>query len=345
MALSRFLPSPARLAGTALLTVLALSACEDDPAPPFAIEGTGAVEGLVFFDVSEDGLFDPADGDEALAGVNVAVQERGTGETFASGSAQSGTDGRFRVDGLPAGTHDLLIDTLSVPEGVSICQNPLQVTVILDQPRFAEVRGRPGCLITIAEAKELTLGEFAIVRGVVTSAPGQIEGSVTYIQDETAGSKIFSGSLEGQGIEVGDQIEIGAIAEAFSNDFNFENATVRQIIPDVGAPDPQLVTTAEIAASGSDYTDPIQGLFIRLEAAELTTAFGDGNLNIQNGLIDDGSGAVTIRIDDGVADRNSLNDLLSVGTCYDIVGFGANFNGTGQIFPRSLDDIEEVPCS
>jgi hypothetical protein len=31
--------------------------------------------------------------------------------------------------------------------------------------------------------------------------------------------------------------------------------------------------------------------------------------------------------------------------CYDITGFGANFAGAGQIFPRSVADIVEVPCN
>ncbi len=52
-----------------------------------------------------------------------------------------------------------------------------------------------------------------------------------------------------------------------------------------------------------------------------------------------------IRVDDGVADRNSLDTIFSVDTCYNINGFAANFQGTGQIFPRSLADVEEVSCN
>ena len=115
------------------------------------------------------------------------------------------------------------------------------------------------------------------------------------------------------------------------------------VTADVGELSPTLTTTTEIAASGADFTDPLQGAFIRVEAAELTAPFGTGN--IQNALIDDGSGETIIRIDDGVANRNTLNDMFSVGTCYDINGFGANFFGAGQIFPRSLADIVEVPCN
>jgi hypothetical protein len=328
----------------ACLAALAVTACEADLAPQLEVTGSGGVEGLVFFDVTEDGVFDPASGDVPLEGVQVAVQDRGTGTTFSGGTATSGADGRFTVSGIPPGTHDLLIDTLTVPDEVSICQNPLRVTVNLDETGFRDVRGRAGCLITIQAAKELAQGEFAIVRGIVTSRPGQVEVGWTYVQDETAGARAFGG-LDGLGLEIGDQVEFGAITSQFTNDFEFNSVVFRAVVPGVGVPAAVVTTTGELAASGTNFTHPLQGTLITLRAAELVAAFGAGGANIQNGLIDDGSGATTIRIDDGVADPNNLNNLLSVGTCYDITGFGANFAGAGQIFPRSLADIVEVPCN
>jgi DNA/RNA endonuclease YhcR with UshA esterase domain len=334
----------ASMCALALIAALFVPACEGDLAPQFEITGTGSVEGLVFFDVAEDGVFDPASGDVPIAGVGVAVQDRGTGNTYPGGTATSGSNGRFQVTGLPAGTHDLLIDTLTVPAGVSICQNPLQVTVNLNETRFSQVRGRAGCLITIQAAKELAEGEFAIVRGIVTSSPGQIEVGWTYIQDQTAGARVFGG-LDGLGIQIGDQVEVGAVTGQFTNDFEFGSVVFRARVEGVGALTPKSVTTAEVAASGTTWTDPLQGLLITIAKAKLTAAFGAGGANIQNGIIDDGSGAITIRIDDGVADRNTLNNLMTVGKCYDITGFGANFAGAGQIFPRSVADIVEVPCT
>ncbi|MDX1450781.1 MAG: hypothetical protein R3246_17155, partial [Acidimicrobiia bacterium] len=56
----------------ALLTVLALAGCED-VAPPLQITGMGNVEGFVFFDASEDGIFDPSDGDSVLADIGISV--------------------------------------------------------------------------------------------------------------------------------------------------------------------------------------------------------------------------------------------------------------------------------
>ena len=114
----------------AFVGAAALFAC-GDPAPPLAITGTGSIEGLVFFDESEDGIFDPSDGDYVISGVGIAIRNRGTGETFANGAAQSDANGRFLVASVPLGTHDMFVDTLTVPADVNICQNPLRVSVFL----------------------------------------------------------------------------------------------------------------------------------------------------------------------------------------------------------------------
>lgn len=336
--------------GAACVATALWAACED-PAPPLEIEGTGSVAGLVFFDKNEDGIFDPSDGDAAVPGVDLVVRDRGTGDVLGP-TETSGADGRFEIDGLPLGTHDLFVVESSVPDSVSICQNPIPVNVFKDESSFAEVRGRPACLITIAEAKELPLGSFVIVRGFVTSSPGQIETNWVFIQDGQledggAGTRLIASALSGLGIEIGDRVEIGGVTGAFSNDFEIATDVVlRDLTEDVATLASDTVTTQELSDSGTDYKNPLQGALVTVVAAELVAAFGNApGGNIQNGVIDDGSGTTIIRIDDGVADRNTLNDLMTVGACYDITGFGANFAGSGQIFPRSTEDIVEVTCN
>ncbi len=329
----------------ALLLALTLAAgCDDDLAPLLGILGTGSIEGLIFFDKSEDGVFDAADGDFGVAGVIVAIRNRGTEDNFAT--ATSGADGRFQVTDVPGGTHDMFFDEATVPAGMTICQNPVQVTVIPDEIRFAQVRGRPGCLITIAEAKDAAVGEFVIVSGLVTSAPGQIENSFVYIEDATAGLFLFAPGLSGKGIEVGDQIEVGGSTAIFSGQFQIgSDASLRRLVKNVATPVPTATTTGAIAASGSDPLHDLQNRFVRLLAAKITDVFGFGGGNLQNAPLDDGSGGILIRVDDGVTDRNTINSVLTAGACYNINGFAANFNGSGQIFPRSLADMEEVPCT
>jgi hypothetical protein len=328
-----------------LFAAAAGGACGTDIAPPIEISGEGNIEGLVFFDADEDGIFDPSDGDYAVANVGIVIRNRGTQDNVANGSTTSGTDGRFVVAGMPLGTHDMFIDTLTVPAGISICQNPLRVSVYNDETAFQSVNGRPGCLITIQQAKDLGEGQFVIVRGIVTSAPGQIESNFAYIEEVSGGIFLFAPSLVSEGIEVGDQIEVGGTTAFFGGQFQLGSDTqLRDLVPDVDTPTPLLVTTTEIAASGSDALDDLQNRFVRIEKALLVEAFTASG-NSQNSTVDDGSGATTIRIDDGVWDRNDLDNRYPAGKCYDINGFAANFNGLGQIFPRSDADIVEVPCN
>ncbi|GMR13849.1 MAG: hypothetical protein BMS9Abin29_2072 [Gemmatimonadota bacterium] len=327
-----------------LLAATLVAGCDDALAPPLAIIGTGSIEGLIFFDASEDGVYDAADGDFGVAGVNIAIRNRGTEDDFAT--ATSGADGRFQVTSLPGGTHDMFLDPASVPAGMTICQNPVLVTVIPNEIRFAEVRGRPGCLITIADAKEAAVGEFVIVSGLVTSAPGQIESNFVYIEDETAGLFMFAPGLMGKGIEVGDQIEVGGSTAIVNGVFELgPDASLRRLVKNVATPVPTLTTTGAIAASGSNPLHDLQNRFVRLLAAKITDVFGFGGGNLQNAPLDDGSGGILIRVDDGVTDRNTINSVLTAGACYNINGFASNFFGGAQIFPRSLDDMEEVPCT
>lgn len=325
---------------------IAVGACADDPAGPLELDGqTGTVEGLLFFDADRDARFDPAAGDFALEGVDVLVRERGTEQVFSGGT--TGPEGRFSVSGVPTGTHDLFIDTTTVTEDVDFCQNPVQVSVFIDETRFREVDARTGCVITIAEAEEQSLGEFVTVRGVVTSFPGQLRSSYTHIEDATGAIRIFSSVPEGQGIEIGDRIEVSGTLDAFNDDLQLSGSvTVNDIEKDFAEPTPELLTTGEIAAAGSPPDNPLLGSFVRVEGAELETGFvsgGDRNANV-----DDGTGSTEIRIETGVSSGTGDDILteggLTVGACYDITGVLGTFLGTAQLFPRSFDDFEEVPC-
>ena len=336
--------------GALALVALVVAACDPDPAPPFEIEGTGGVEGFLFFDADQDGTFNVVEGDFPVVGANVGIFERGTEQAFSGGTATTNTNGRFTVTGLPAGTHDLFIDTTSVPPGVAFCQNPVPVTVNLGEVGLRTVPGRAGCVITIAEAEQLdpAAAEFVTINGIVTSFPGQVDNSFTWIEDETGGIQIFSSALEGTDppIEIGDRIEISGTLSEFGGQLQIGGTvSLNALEKDVLVPVPMASTTGEIAAAGPVPTAPLQGRLVSLTGVEITADFGSGSLNVQNATINDGSGAAIMRIDDGVANRDNLPSLYPAGTCYDVVGMVGSFDGAGQIFPRSTDDIVEVSCN
>lgn len=331
------------LPALAVLVALGAGACDDDIPPPFTVEGTGAVEGLLFLDANDDQLFDPSDGDQALGDVQVAALVRGTMDVLATGSTDA--QGRFLIQGLPAGTHDLLVDPASVPEGAVVCQNPFPATVFIDETSFTDIAARTACLVSIAEVQESAEeGEFVVVRGIVTAFPGQFDEGDAAIQDETGGIWLFDTSIEGMGVEVGDLVEVGGTVSLAVQALQLEDVELEIIEKGVGAPAPVEVTTGEIAAA-SDPRDPLQNVLVTVRAAELLTPFESGGS--RNASIDDGSGSTVMRVESGISDSGSaiLETLgMEVGNCYDITGIVGAFFGTAQIFPRSVADVVEVPC-
>lgn len=336
-----------RSRGLAVIAALALgaAACDDEPAPLIEIEGTGDVEGLLFLDVDENGVFDPAGGDIAVPGVSLSVRER-SGSTVLASGITTGANGRFVISGLPLGTHEIVFDTASVPDQVSICQNPIPVSVFRDETTFANVQGRPACLITIGAATKEPIGAFVIVRGVVTSFPNQQDPNWTIIEDQTGGIQLFGSGLNGQGIEIGDLIEVGGVVEEFNGRLELINPQLRQRIAGFGAIRPQVATLATLSQSTS-ARDPLQNRLFTVKRVKLTTGFTSGGS--RNAIIQDETGTLQIRVEDNVsAGRGDeiLSTLgIAVGKCYDLTGILAGFRGTPQLFPRSAADFQEVACS
>jgi hypothetical protein len=337
-----------RTAGVAgLAALLGLTACDASISPQFEIEGTGTVEGLLYFDADNDELFDPSDGDEPVEGVGVAVRVRDTDAVIASGT--TGEDGRFAIPGVAPGTHDVFFDDTSVPDGVFVCENPVRTTVRLDAPSFVGVPTRAACLITIAEAQQASQGDFVIVRGIVTASPSQFDESDMAIQDETGGIWLSTSVLDNQGIQVGDVVEVGGTVAypPVEPALWLVDVVQRDVVLGAGGfVAPEETTTAAIAASGPVFRDPLQNRLAVVRAAELTSAFDQGGS--RNATLDDGSGQTVIRVE-SVLSPNSGDGILTttgmtVGNCYDITGIVGGFFGTGQIFPRTVADIVEVPC-
>lgn len=337
-------PRPTR--ALALLALAALAGCEPAVAPPYEITTPGSVEGLAYFDADENRTFDPSAGDYALAGITVQVRERGTGEVLPNGTATSDAEGRFVLQGLPAGTHDAFIVPESLPAGVTVCTNPAQVTINPGQTAFFRLEGRLACLVLIAEAEQQPPGERVVVRGVVTSTPGQIRSSYVYIQDASGGVRLFTSALNASGLQLGDRIEVSGDLGAFNDDPQLTNVTLRNVDVGFGEIAPRALTTAEVAAAGAPRA-ALGGTLVTVHAARITTAFGESGLDVRNALIDDGSGVTQLRVESGVvADAAELNTQFpAAGTCYDITGVIGGFRGTAQLFPRTPQDLAEVPCT
>jgi DNA/RNA endonuclease YhcR with UshA esterase domain len=351
---TRMMAVPRRLLVTALLLPL-LAACDHDPAPPFAIDGTGAIEGALFLDTDRDDRFDPAAGDMALSGIRLELRERGT--TRIIGTATTDAAGRFTLANVPPGTHHLWVDTATVNrelygDRLAFCQNPLPVTVYLREQQFRLVAAREGCLVLIRDAKLEPAGTFVMVRGVVTSRPGEFHSARTYIEDATSGIRIFSLPLGGRTVERGDTLEVAGVLGVATGELELTQAQIVAHGPGGPEPAPAQMTTGALAEVGAPPSNPVLGRLVQVRRAGFTTHWGDG-ITARNAVINDGSGTVEIRVEPGVFTAPgttpefiaALRARWPMGVCYDITGIAGTFNGTAQIFPRSQNDIQEVPCN
>jgi hypothetical protein len=325
----------------AIILAAVAGACSMQLAPQFSVSGTGDLSGLLFLDRDQNGRFDPSAGDSALANVHVLVYELGTTDVIAGGDTHTDADGRFSISNLPAGTHALQIDTTGISASVSFCLNPVPVSIYLDEDNFVSVDGRVGCVISIADAEAMPLGSHITIRGTVTSSLAQISTGQAYLEDESGGIQLYSPT--GPSFAIGDIIEVSGTLSTYSNEFEVTPATINSVSP--GQPlAPTVATTADAANAGSDPQADLLGRLLTIKAAKLLDVFTTGGG--RNAVIDDGSGALTVRFDSHVvADTTTLKTTYEAGKCYDWTGIlKAYTNPSAEFFPRTLSDVSEVSC-
>jgi hypothetical protein len=63
----------------------------------------------------------------------------------------------------------------------------------------------------------------------------------------------------------------------------------------------------------------------------------------RNAVLDDGTGAIEIRLDGNVINAIPTTRFNAT-QCYDIIGILGTFNGAPQLKPRIPSDVVEVTC-
>lgn len=315
-----------RGAAFAALSLLALAACDDDIADPIEIEGQGTVSGLLYFDVNRDGFFEPIEGDSALVGVPVWLQVRGTDQVVSGTETTTDAQGRFTITNVPVGTHDVVFESDAL-DGAIICNAPRQVSVRISEVTALSVSGQESCLIDIAEAREQPVGTPVTVRGVVTVGSGDLSSSYFFIQDETAGVKVFTAA----NTEIGQFIEVSGTMDLFASEVEIANAQIT-VLGTAPLPDPIELTGEQFVSH--EY----QGSLAVLRGLTVTAIEGSDaagvSYNVRVTALD--GSAFIVRVD---SDAGITPGTFVVGGTYDLVGVVSPFGGAEQLYVRSNADI------
>ena len=193
-----------------------------------------------------------------------------------------------------------------------------------------------------ANGEPLMLGQQVTLKGIATVATGTFStvDNDIFIQDATGGVNVYKRNTQTPSVAVGDSIRVVGYVDQYYGLTRITSPTITVEVAGVGAPDPQVVTTAEIAASGEAYEGSLVKVVGTLITAGTWPALGfDGSLTI-----DDGSGGCTLFIDkdtdiDGTTQPDCRLDVTGIVTQYDS---SLPYSSGYRIVPRSTADI---PCS
>jgi DNA/RNA endonuclease YhcR with UshA esterase domain len=317
-----------------------LLACAEDPAPPFEVEGTGRVTGQLFFDADNNALFTPIGGDTLLSNVRVELRERGS--SLIIDSVRTDAAGTFEFDGVVPGTHDVfLVRDTAITKTLIFCSNPVRASVYRDETSFISAPGKRGCVVAINVAEADTLRAAVTVAGIVTAAQGTYRSDNAYIQDPTGGVLLFDvpGSAA---LALGDSIEVSGVLTQFNGEAEIEDVVIAPNRGTTTVPAPLERTTgaiaAAVAAGGAKIADV--GRLVVVRHAKAGAFVGGGG---RNATLNDGSGAIEIRLDGNVLTVIPTT-RFDPAKCYDIIGILGFFNGTPQLKPRIPTDVTEVAC-
>ena len=334
-------PMTIRQSLTAVMAACALlgaAACDDEQAPPFEIEGTGDVAGQLFFDADNNGQFSPLGGDTLLRDVEVKLVVRNDPEqTIATTTTTS--EGRFSFSNVAAGTHQIVLAESPAIEALSFCTLPASASVYIGELTFLRVPAKRGCVVRIADAKNVTVGQSTTIAGIVTTNQGTYRSDNVYIQDPTGGIQIFGvpGAL---GLQIGDSIEVTGNMGVFRDELQLVAPTVAPNIVAVTPLEPVIRTAKQLtdAANGPGPKSPDVGLLMTVRGITSVGAFASGNATIT-----DATGSIQLRLDGSAATAIPAT-TFQAGTCYDITGILGYSFGILQLKPRTLADVEEVAC-
>lgn len=175
----------------------------------------------------------------------------------------------------------------------------------------------PAELVSIADARSISLGETVSIKGIVTA---ELKNTLQ-VQDATGGIAVRPTSLD---MSLGDEVTLTGTLSDYRGLLQLDRATIVEKTENMGVPTPKVVT-------GEDVTEEYESQLVTTQNVEII-AVQEGD-SWANYTATDGANEFIVR------DENNNLDL-AIGNIYEsITGIVQQFNDVYQVIPRSLQDI------
>ncbi len=190
-----------------------------------------------------------------------------------------------------------------------------------------------------ANGEPLLLGQRVKVRGVVTAGSGvfSVSDNNIFVQDATGGVNVFQQSKIGPEVTEGDKVEVDGWVDVLAGLTRITTPTITIKARGVIIPEPIVLTTQEITASGAQYEGSlVQVKEVHMAGGTWPEAGSDGTV-----LVDDGSGACTLFIDEdaGIPSASEIPDTMNVTGILGQRDTAFPFLSDYRLMPRSGADI------
>jgi hypothetical protein len=293
-----------------------------------AVQGTGVINGFVYFDRNGDASYDG--GDTVLTGVAVHLIASGTFDTVAS--AKSDTAGMVHFGSVPTGSITFAVDSTTLPTGglhVLAISTPT-VSVAAGDTFNVEVRASY-LQVDVPEARSIAVGTEVFVVGVALT-PANVFGDSTVNMADTLAAILVTRVREGVG--VGDSVRWLATRSSRNGEPTLDNPT--PFLLGQGAATPTNAITSAVASTAQGET--LDAALVSLADVTVSdTATVSGNRQL---TVSDGSGPCTLQLDAVAGFSGFALAGDTIGAALDVTGVLVP-TGTGRwfLFPRSVSDV------
>src|SRR5437660_375875 len=309
-----------------------------------AIPGTGIVRGVTYFDRNGNFVPDFGGADTAFSGIRVQLLAQGTSDTVAKGVSDA--TGQFRFEGVPVGHYTLSVDTTAIA-GDTVRVTRIDTAVVNLEPNdspFVKIAiSYPH--LAVRQARLAPLGHRVFVVGIALSGGFFNAGSQSFgifgdttlyladtsqaIRETNVRSGVFVSAPGG-----GDSLRLLGTRSNRDGQPTIDNVTVFVLLAGASQPPVRTLTTVVAATANADSAD---AALVKVQNALIQdTATVAGNRRL---TVDDGSGALEVRLDTIVGFKAAQLASDTVGGKIDAVGILVPVSaGVWRLKPRSTGD-------